>query len=325
MKRLQPATLGTIYCLMAPLAYAAYYVCLGDVASKQNPAWVNCVQSSVGALIFGAYLAWQAVSGRRALPPWKELLTLLVIGLITQLGGVALVTAMSLIGVGVTVTLQTGILLALAAILGLVVLGESVSWRQTAAIALIVVGVAVVVFAKKSLEASAPAASAASPMPVASMLQTSLGVGMALLAGAAFAILVVGVRKTVTSATSPEAVVFLISVAGAVFLGPFCAARLGMHQLLATPPEDFGVMVGAGAMNALAFLLFSKALQWVPVVRVNVTNNALTMALTAVAGIIWFKEVWSLPLAMGIVLCIAGSVLISLGSKRSADLKDATA
>ena len=54
-------------------------------------------------------------------------------------------------------------------------------------------------------------------------------------------------------------------------------------------------------------------MEWIPVVRVNVINNALTTVLTAIAGIVFFKELWSLPLAMGIVLCIVGSVLITGG------------
>ena len=101
-----------------------------------------------------AYLLWLIARGRPALPPWKELLALLGIGLITQLGGVLLVWAMSVVGAAVSVTLQTGIMLAASAVLGLIVLGERVSWRQIAAIALITVSVA---FFSLGVESTDPA------------------------------------------------------------------------------------------------------------------------------------------------------------------------
>ena len=56
-----------------------------------------------------------------------------------------------------------------------------------------------------------------------------LGVAAAGLSGVAFAILTVGVRKTVTGNTSPEAVVFLMSVMGILALGPWSVYLLGMN------------------------------------------------------------------------------------------------
>ena len=140
------ATIGTIYCLLAPLAYTAYNLCLRGVSDKYDSAWITCVQASVGVAVFGVYLAWRAFQGRRVLPPWKELLALLAIGLITQVGGTLAVWAMSVVGAGTTATLQMGVMLAGSALLGLVVLRERVSWQQIVAIAMIVI--AVVFFSK---------------------------------------------------------------------------------------------------------------------------------------------------------------------------------
>ena len=55
-----------------------------------------------------------------------------------------------------------------------------------------------------------------------------LGVGGACFSGVAFAILTVGMRKTATENTSPEAIVFFINLMGILFLGPWAAARLGL-------------------------------------------------------------------------------------------------
>ena len=138
-----------------------------------------------------------------------------------------------------------------------------------------------------------------------------LGVASACFAGVAFAILTVGMRKTATEDTSPEAIVFFINVMGILFLGPWAAARLGLHGMLATSSRDLVVMLAVGVCNLLAFLLIAKALQWTSVVRVNVVNNALTTALTVLAGIVLFAEPANRELLIGILLTLVGIALIS--------------
>ena len=146
-----------------------------------------------------------------------------------------------------------------------------------------------------------------------------LGIGAGVLAGLAFAVLTVGIRKTVTSETSAEAVVFLINAMGVVTLGPWCVWHVGLTPLVQTPLPDLGVMLAAGAMNLIGFLLVTKSLQLIAVVRVNVINNGLTMALTVVAGMVLFAESWNRNILLGILLSAVGTLLISLadaGRKR---------
>jgi drug/metabolite transporter (DMT)-like permease len=316
------STIGTLYCLLAPLGYTAYNLCLRGVSDKYDSAWITCVQASVSVVVLGDYLAWQAFHGRRALPPWRELLALLAIGLVTQIGGALMVWAMSVLGAGTTATLQMGVMLAGTAVLGRFVLGERVSLRQLGAIAMIVV--AVVCFSRgaqsvsdAAVEAASDGASAltagAAPTAPAAAGKVMVGIVAAILSGIAFAILVVGVRKTVTGATSPEAIVFLISLAGVMLLGPWSIARLGLDAIAETSARHLGVMLAAGLMNLIAFLLITNALQLATAVRVNVVNNALTMALTVGAGILLFAEPWNGELCLGIVLSMAGVVLISMG------------
>ena len=132
------------------------------------------------------------------------------------------------------------------------------------------------------------------------------------MAGIAFALLTVGVRKTVTSNASPEAVVFLISTMGVVAMGPWCVYRLGWHTLWQTPAQDFGVMLAAGAVNLVAFLLVTKSLQMISVVRFNVLNNGLTTAMTAAIGVVGFQEPWNGRLLFGMAMAMVGILLISV-------------
>lgn len=295
---------GTLFCMFSAVAYTAFNICLRQVSGQYDSAWINCVQASVGTAVFGAYLAWQAAHGRRVLPPWKEVLMLLALGLITQVGGVLMIWAMAVVGVGITGTLQMGVMLSGSAILGLIVLGERISWRQVVAIAMITV--AVVFFSIGAQSAGEAAPDGISP------LRVLLGIFAGVLSGMAFAILTVGIRKAVTTTTSAAAVVFLINAMGVVVMGPWCVYRLGLDTLTHTPPQHLGVMLVAGAMNLLAFLLVTKSLQLTTVVRVNVINNGLTMALTILAGIAIFAESWNRNIAIGVVLSIIGTLMISL-------------
>jgi drug/metabolite transporter (DMT)-like permease len=266
--------------------------------------------------VFGVYLAWLSFRGRQALPSWKEVVALSTLGLITQLGGVLLVWAIGVIGVGVTMTLQMGLMLAASAILGRIVLGERVSRQQMAALVLITLSVAFISMgAQATGEPDLPSSPAASTMADhAAAERILLGVAAAILSGLAFAVLTVGVRKTVTGETLPEAVVFLINAMGVVALGPWCIHRLGLTTLLHTDPWCFSVMLGAGLFNLLGFLFLTKSLQWISVVRVNVVNNALTMVLTVAAGILLFTEPLNVNLAIGIALSMAGILLISIAA-----------
>jgi len=74
------------------------------------------------------------------------------------------------------------------------------------------------------------------------------------------------------------------------------------------------MMLAAGVFNLIAFLLITKSLQLIGVVRVNVINNALTTSLTVVAGILLFAEPLNRNLALGILLSIGGILLISFAS-----------
>jgi drug/metabolite transporter, DME family len=295
--------LGTILCTLSAVGYTAYNICLCDVSKRHDPSWINCVAASVSVVVVGAYLLWLVARGRPALPPWKELLALLGIGLITQVGGVLLVWAMSVVGVAVTVTLQTGVMLAASAILGVIILGERVSWFQIGAIALITASVALFSLGAESTD----------PAGVGQALsaRSLLGVAAAALSGVAFAILTVGVRKTVTGTTLPETVVFIMNVMGVVALGPWSAYQVGFSTLMQTSPRDFAVMLAAGTLNLVAFFLVTKSLQMITVVRLNVLNNGLSTALTAVAGALLLAEPWNRMLSFGMFLGIVGILMIS--------------
>jgi len=296
--------IGTLLCLFSSLGYTAYNVCLRDVSQRYDPSWINCVQSSVTVAVFGVYLGWQAARGRRVLPPRNELLALLAISLITQFGNIFYVWSMSVVGIAITATLQTGVMLGASAILGLIVLRERVSARQV--VAIVMITVSMVFFSSGAQSSSGPTVGHGLSLTVL------LGIGAAALAGIAFALLVVGVRKTVTSNSSSEAVVFLISTMGVAAMGPWCLYRHGFQTLVRTPPGDLGVMLAAGVVNLIAFLLVTKSLRMISVVRFNVMNNGLTTTMSATLGVVAFHEAWNGTLLLAMLLAMAGILIISI-------------
>ena len=329
------STLGTVFCVLSAVFYTLMGICQRELSTTADPVWVNCVQASVSTVVFGFYLSFCSLRGRSAWPTWGVALGLMALGVITQLGGSSYQWSLGVVGLAIGNPLQMGVMLAAAALLGWIVLGERVGWRTITAIAVITASVLLLsVGAEEASQtisaaqtttdvasggaAGGPAADEAPDKPDVPLLMVLLGVGGACLAGVAFAILTVGMRKTATENTSPEAIVFFINLMGILFLGPWAAAQLGLRGMLATSPRDLIVMLAVGLCNLLAFLLIAKALQLAGVVRVNVINNALTTALTVLAGIVIFAEPAKRELIVGIVLTLAGIVLISTAEAEEA-------
>lgn len=325
--------LGTLLCALSAIGYTAYNLFLCDVSPRYDPSWINCVQASVSVVVIGLYLLWLACRGCRTMPGWKELVGLLGVGLITQVGGVFLIWAMSIVGAAVSITLQTGVMLGASAILGLLILGERVSWRQIIAIVLITASIGLFAAGTDSGDAGG-SGSAASGLSV----RTLLGIAAAGLAGISFAILAIGVRKTVTGDTLPVTIVFLINIMGVIVLGPWSVwyvgydrllatplqdatlwscCQVGVHQLMETSLRDLSFMLGAGAFNLIAFFLVTKSLQMITVVRLNVMNNGLSTAITAVGSAVLLGEKWNSMCSWGMLLGLIGILIISLESPPS--------
>ena len=220
-----------------------------------------------------------------------------------------------------------GVMLAGAALLGRVILGELVPWRAVMAIALITVAIVFLgTGAEEASEAMQATAGGQSADAHAISLRAIWAVLAACFSGLAFAILTVGMRKTVTENTSPKAIVFLYQPDGHPILGALGldAIGVGWHAGYLTA-RDLAVMLATGVCNLMAFLLIAMSLQLTNVVRVNTINNALTTALTVLAGIVIFAEPTNSGLYMGIILTFVGIVLIGSIDSESEEHNKATA
>ena len=314
---------GTLYCILSAICYTLMGICLRELSESCDPVWVNSVQALVSTTVFGIYLTITSVRGRSAWPPLSVAVSLMALGIITQLGGSSYQWSLGVIGLTVGNPLNMGVTLAASALLGLLILGERVRGRGITAIVLITVSIFLLshgaeetnqeVMATDTIAAATDSQSTNGKEAAtrSGSLRIMMGIAAACLAGIAFAILTVGVRKMATENTAPEAIVFYINAMGVVFLGPWALLRLGLDGVMATSPRDYGVMLATGVFNLLGFLLVTKALQLTAVVRVNLINSALTTALTVLAGIVIFAEPANSQLLVGILLTLVGMVLIS--------------
>ena len=135
------------------------------------------------------------------------------------------------------------------------------------------------------------------------------GVAAATLSGIAYAVLGVVIRYGVTGRASMTLTMFAVGVTGTVGLGGLTVGRMGVAGMLDTATADMGMMLLAGLFNAGAFLALTKSLQLTDLVRVNALN-ATQAALSAIAGVVLFHEPQSAALAFGVVLTVAGLLIM---------------
>lgn len=321
------ALAGVLLCVLAALGYSVVNACLRKLVDCDS-VLVILVKESVTVVVVGPWLAWHALRGRRLLPGGRVLLALALAGLLTQLGGnMPNLWAFGVIGLAVALPVMSGTNLAATAILGRVFLGERVSRRTILAIGLLLVSIVLLCLAAP--RATNAIRSVEQPSARLTLLHgtnttihdapaekntpgwnlAALAVCAACGAGIAYAILVVVIRRNVTTDTPTTAVVFVVTAMGTASLGPYWIFRRGPQLLADVAPADLGLILMAGVVNLLAFLAITKGLQWTAAARAN-TIMTTQVVLGAVVGVALFGEPASAWLLLGVCLTSIGMILI---------------
>jgi drug/metabolite transporter (DMT)-like permease len=265
--------------------------------------WVSAIKAVPVAIISWVLIAYRATCRLPALPPRNVLLPLLATGVVMQVGGnVMFQWALSLGGLALSITLCFGTLITGGAVLGRIVLGEPITRRMAAAIVVLIsaIGLASI---------SAQQASRSVSHDEATLLIVVGAIATACASGLAYASGGVMIRRTVTRDVSLSATLVVISCTGVVGLGFWSVANSGISVLGMTSAEALALMIVAGTFNAAAFYAVSKALQLIPVVRVN-TLNSSQVVMGGLAGVMFFDESLTFWLVAGIGLTIVGLMLV---------------
>ena len=330
---------GLALCILAALGYSTVNAFLRQLTVDCDRVLVILVKELVAVVLVGPWLAWHALRGRSMLPGGRVLLALALAGLMTQLcGNLPNLWVFSVIGLAVGVPLMSGTNLVATALLGRVFLGERVSRMTLFAIGLLMVSVVLLGIASPRAGKAIRKDSTASTTTTVSHpteTQTVQNVAdqdsvsdqnleekssfawwwaivaacTACVVGIVYAILVVVIRRNVTSETPATAVVFLVTGMGVVSLGPWYVVDRGLNALVAVPITNLGLMGLAGLLNLMSFLAITKGLQWTPVARANMIMTS-QVVLGTVAGVFLFAEPASWWLGLGACLTVAGMILI---------------
>lgn len=303
---LSPTTIGTICCVVSALGYTAANICLRAVAEGCDPIWVTCVKAAVAVSILGPWLAYQACRGRARPMKLTTLAKLVAAALGSQFGGnLGMQYAYATIGLAVAVPTAFGAILIASAVMGRILLGETISRRSVMSLALLIGAIAMLAFGGADVNQ----AIADGGESVAGPFAVMTGIAAACLAGTCYAMLTITVRHVVGKSVSPMTVVFVGTSTGFVCMSTLSLWRLGTAKMLETQPIDLAVMIGAGVFNLLAFLALAKGLQRTAVVRANVLN-ASQVAMCALAGMLLFAEPAQATLVGGVLLTIVGMVFL---------------
>ena len=306
---------GAVCCLIAALAYTAANICMRQLtAVRCDPFWAIFGRELVSAMLVGPWVAYRAIRGRPTLPRGRTLGLILLVGVLIQIpGNIGVQWALGVVGLAVTIPAVFAVSITIAATLGFAVLGERVSIRSAAAIALQLASLGLL-----AVGAEAVGQSIAGDRPdfrvgqngtvlleAGSPTAIALAVAAAGLAGGVYSLLNIVIRHSVTRTTLPCAVAFLVPLTALVSIGPVALIRSGVPALSSASFEEISLMAAGGFFNIIGFLALIFGLQRTTVVHANVVN-ASQVAMAAVAGMAIFAEPPNPWLVAGVVLTIMG-------------------
>lgn len=305
-ERNNPAAVwGTLFCLLAALLYTGTNMALRRLAEPGQAAdrvLTLFIKETVTVLVVGPWMAWQLYRGRIRIPPLSHLLQIVGAGIPTQVvANLGLLWAFGVIGIAIAIPLSLATSLITAAWLGRFWLREPLSPRLFGAMALLVAGVVILHLGSDGIEG----------VLRSSPLKTAVAVGLCCLAGFIYGVLTVVIRQVTTAGTSGWFVLFLVTGAGTVTLGPYSFLTQGPMVLLGPKAEHWLWMIVAGVLNLMAFWALTKGLQETPVAKANLLTSSQA-AMATLAGWLVFGETISLPVGAGILLTLMAIVLSSL-------------
>jgi DME family drug/metabolite transporter len=284
---------GTLLILLAAVLWGTTGTSQALAPSGAHPLTIGALRLAVGggALLLSALLRGQITRSSFRKPGVTLLAALLVAAY--QISFFKAVEATG-VAVGTMVAIGSGPLF--AGLLAFLIHSERPSRRWLIATILAVAGLLALFV----------------PAPGSVSQATTIGVLLALGAGAAYAGYALAIKHLLHPESSSEAVIALVFSLGGVLLAPFLF-RSDLRWVV--DPNGLLIVMHLGLVaTALAYLLFARGLRTVP--AVNAVTLSLAEPLTAATlGIIVLRERLTSTSAVGMGLVLAG--LIVLGMERS--------
>lgn len=303
--------LGTFYCIVAAFGTSVVNGCLRELTIECDRFWALAVKESVAAIVVGPWLAVQIARGKMRLPSRRAIAALAVAGLLSQVGGnLPSMWAFSVVGLTVELPVMFGAYMTAGVILGRVFLGETVSARSLIAVGLLISAVVLLSMGAGTANQAIAAVAEVQTGP----LWVALAIALSAMAGVAFCVMAVVIRRATNGDTSPMFVAFIMPLMGPISFMPMGLAASGWEGLTSCSGMEFALMVAAGAINLVSFVALIHGLRRVPVAHANVLS-ASQVAMGTVIGMTIFGEPPGPWLVLGVILTIVGMVVIGSAAK----------
>jgi drug/metabolite transporter, DME family len=295
------AAFGTICGLLAAVGYTACNLCLRAVIGV-DPFFVSTIRAMPTVVILAPIVLARPFSGLALLPPWRVVAILSLTGLAGHvLGNGCFQYGLGIVGVALAVPLCLGSMIVGGATLGRVALNEPITFRMALGLAVLIVAIFV-------LSGGAQRASE-SVQVVTSPSQIGFGVAAACASGLFYAVMGAVLRHATRGLSTLSQSLTIVSTVGLVGLAGVSCWSVSSAEFTAITFAQILMMLAAGVLNALAFVALTRALQLTPLVYVHALN-ATQATMAAVAGVLIFNEAQSSFLVSGLVLTIAGLLLM---------------
>ena len=319
----RPVFAGTILGIVSAVGYTAATIFLRSVVHC-DPAWVSCIKATTTAVLLTPWLLCGPIS---RFPSGTGLATLIAAGLFGQLGGNVLFQwSLGILGMSLTVPLCLGSIILCSVLLGRSILSESVNVRTVLSMAMLVAAIwslswgvgsptptpergASQLVSPRLAEELANSQTEAGRQQNQSAFVLTAAVLSACIAGLAYAVLGVAIRRCVIADATVVGTTWTIATVGVVSLLALSQRRLGWAGMLATSAADLQIMLLAGVCNLVAFVSLARALQLTTLVYVN-GLNASQVVMAAIAGLYLFGEPASAALFVGVALTVGGLLIM---------------
>lgn len=298
----QAVLVGTIFSALSALGYSAANVFLRRLVAT-DPAWVATMKAVPTLMMTIPWLWLRRRQGKQEKLNQQTVWILLAVAVFGHLAGnIGFQWSLGIVGLVVAVPVVFGAMLTSTPLLGRWLLGESASPRTILAMVVLLLAIGILALNAQQIGKGTDLPTVGTGTVAAAILVLCLG-------GVAYTLLGIGIRHGLGQGLSLPACLFIVSSSGFAVLLGVSFQSLGWSGMRATSAQAWLDMLLAGVFNAGAFLALTRALQLTSVTHVNLVN-ASQVTLAAVAGVLLFGETPTTALVVGIVMTIAGLLMI---------------
>jgi len=311
---------GVVLGIIAATAYSIANLALrqlsdsGDNGGSGWDVWVTALKALATGVSAWVIVLWRHFCGQPVWPPRRVVPALLLAAVVMQFGGnLCFQIALKYLGLAITVPIIFACIICVGAVAGRILLGDPITTQVMTAMSIMMVAIVLLSAGTVSESSNEPAEITASEVPI--------GIGVALISGCSYGLVGVLIRYFVRSTLAVESLLIVFSTFGLVSLSVIAIGLSGWNTLQQNTLTDWPMLTLASVTNAIAFFAISYALRTIDVNRLNVIN-ASQNAMCAAGAVVLFHEHLSSAAVAGIVLTIAGLLVLSRGhgvSSRAAE------